>query len=382
VGGGGKVTASPFLLNQVILNVDRNYYAYILKAITFGIIFILPLFALVLIQWRFSAYHSLVMTIGHFVAVVVDVFFLFMYRYRITRRDMHGKDYDLLWMMVKVNFGKTFILEKFLIVLISFVAIVNLVITILVIRYVITKPYIQGEKWIVPHLELAEQTLVASPPSDTIIQAYLMNDKSKDDAWRDYAKGLDLKDRNLNLANFGNANLSKADLRYASLQGADLSNTSLTGAFLEQVDLICIEVGDFKENNLEGILFKIIEMHPTPSLDEAFKGLISSDNESNNKRVTAAKERCKKFDDKSINDLTAIFNRPQHNNKDKFIKERLELSCEDYDIAKGLLSQNLNFNNFAIEIDYAPYMQKNCPDLYNRLKTESPDLFKLSQPKQ
>jgi uncharacterized protein YjbI with pentapeptide repeats len=545
VGGDGRVTASPFLLNQVILsNDDRNIFACILKAITVGMVFILPLFALVLIQWRFSAYHSLEMTSYHFITVGFDVFFLFLYRHRITRKEMQDEAYNSLWTMAKVHadagllsfykipfvviapilgiaiapivrsfyiipfvagamllwilwkvfrvgrdldYGDLFLkklrkriniffnLDNIHVWVISLAAVFNLVVTILVISFTIKTNW-GGESWIVPHLELKEQTLVASPPSDTIIQAYLMTGKTKDDAWKDYAKGLDLHDRNLNLANFYKANLSKADLRdahlegavlwdahlegadleaahlqgadlgaahlegaylgdahlegadlgdahlegaylgdahlegaylmaahlegaylgdanlegadlgsahlegadlrSAHLEGANLSGASLAGAFMDESYLSCVEL---KDSKLEGIFFKNIDT-ATTTLDKAFKDPIPPDNTIYNQNATAAKKRCKKFDAKAGKDLTDTLTQPRNNNRDKFIEARKKLSCTDYNIAKNLLSINNYLNETSgIKIDYAPYMQKNCPALYNRLNIENPNLFKLPE---
>jgi uncharacterized protein YjbI with pentapeptide repeats len=115
----------------------------------------------------------------------------------------------------------------FLVILIS---LGNLIILLLV-KQVETK-YLSYIELIIPRLVLPEKTLVALPPSDAIIQRYLAMEKSEDDAWADFARGLNLRGRDLKFAIFYNSNLQKADLIEAKLHGAFLWGARLQGVNL------------------------------------------------------------------------------------------------------------------------------------------------------
>jgi uncharacterized protein YjbI with pentapeptide repeats len=68
-------------------------------------------------------------------------------------------------------------------------------------------------------LELSEKTLVASAPSDEMIRSYLALGKTKADAFKDFAEGLNLKGRDLRFGNFDASILRKANLNQSNLQG-------------------------------------------------------------------------------------------------------------------------------------------------------------------
>jgi uncharacterized protein YjbI with pentapeptide repeats len=76
-------------------------------------------------------------------------------------------------------------------------------------------------------LELSEKTLVASAPSDEMIRSYLALGKTKADAFKDFAEGLNLKGRDLRFGNFDASILRKANLNQSNLQGASLWGTEL-----------------------------------------------------------------------------------------------------------------------------------------------------------
>jgi uncharacterized protein YjbI with pentapeptide repeats len=87
------------------------------------------------------------------------------------------------------------------------------------------------------NLSLAERTLVKEAPSPQLLAGYRAAGEPTDAAWREHARGLDLRHRDLRFADFRGARLVNADLRGADLSDADLGYADLQGANLEQANL-------------------------------------------------------------------------------------------------------------------------------------------------
>lgn len=104
-------------------------------------------------------------------------------------------------------------------------------------------------KDLIPHLELSGQTLLASAPSDTIIQQYLMRGMTEQDAYIDFSKGPDLRGRSLRNANFNYSKLYNANFENASLQSANLFEANLQGANVRGAQL---QGADLRIANLQG----------------------------------------------------------------------------------------------------------------------------------
>lgn len=246
---GNKVLLYPFMFNYLIQYKEKNIQYYLLRASIWIMIYLSSLLILLFIQLKFSAYHSLLMTFYHSMLIMMDCLLIFIYWHRITRPELLTREYDSFKAMQMWHFNKKK-WRRSLIFPVILISLGNLIILLLVKQVDIK--YLTYIKPVIPRLVLMEKTLVALPPSDAIIQRYLAMGKSEDDAWADFAKGLNLRGRDLKFATFINSNLQKADLMETKLQGAlllmaqlqeanlfkaELQGTNLVGAQLQGVNL-------------------------------------------------------------------------------------------------------------------------------------------------
>jgi uncharacterized protein YjbI with pentapeptide repeats len=227
----------PFMFNYIFSDKGGRFNLIILKTIIWGIYGFLPLLSLLFIQLRFSEYHSLPMTVWHAAIFFFDVTILLMYWHKSMAPELFDKEREILTDIVAFHFERGFLglISTWTLVC---VAALNLIVMVLLATSNISKSYFNDRKFLIPHLELAEEVLVASPPSDTIIQRYLaMSGKSEEDAWMDFAHGSKLKGRDLSFANFNKSNLMQANMEDANLQGANLKKAYLKGANLLRANL-------------------------------------------------------------------------------------------------------------------------------------------------
>ena len=92
-------------------------------------------------------------------------------------------------------------------------------------------------EWVMPRIYIAENTIIFAPDERETYLHSLEHNLSKSQAWKNYGKGLSLRDRKLNYAYLYKAILPKVDLRRAQLQGADLWGAQLQGANLREAQL-------------------------------------------------------------------------------------------------------------------------------------------------
>ena len=232
---GDRLLIYPFIFNFLVSfkkKDDENDDP--LKRIMQMVIYVFPPSILLYIQVTFSAYHSLGMTFFHFFLIVADCFLVFMYwtmiKWPAELIPRWYNSFKNIWVIIRRNLP--FWVPIFFLI---FISLGNLIILLLVKQVDIK--YLTYIKPVIPQLVLIDQTLVASPPSDEIIQRYLAMGKSEGDALADFAKGLNLRGRDLKFAVFYNSNLQKADLIEAKLQGAHLSGARLQGANLYKAKL-------------------------------------------------------------------------------------------------------------------------------------------------
>jgi uncharacterized protein YjbI with pentapeptide repeats len=325
--GEGEVSGAiqfPFILNFLLLKDGYSFYKCLLRTIVWAMYNALPLLTLLLIQFKFSKYHSWPMTVWHLAAFLTDTVLLGLFWHRSLRPELIGAEYDSLRRLLGFHYQGGFLnvlrlmfrtlisplvityllirrkfiarikemvtplrgvclrdmvveflatsarlLESAVFWLLVALAIFNLVILVkldkidqykgfmskIEAKISVSKgealsagwAYYSREKvsglianipaWTVPRLVLKDEVLVESPPSDVILHAYMMKEKSEEDAWLKHAKGLALKGRDLMLADLSGVNLMKADLADADLRGADLSDADLQDAKLSRADL-------------------------------------------------------------------------------------------------------------------------------------------------
>jgi uncharacterized protein YjbI with pentapeptide repeats len=317
----------PFIFNYLIQFKKGQLSYYFLRIIIWIITFFLPLFILTSIQWRFSDYHDLLMTFWHLISILLDIFLLSLFWHRIIFSEFSGQQNDTfekIWYfhtqkgfltpitkilkLLKISFlyiftGKlnitisklpffviksirehcyikevvkeihkrSFIFEIITIWLIIFISLFNLILIILIMQF----SFISGIdifKAITPKLNLSEKELVASPPSNEIIQHYLARketeNSAKYEAWKEFGQGLTLSGRDLKFANFYKSNFMKADLRKAKLQNAnleeaDLQNANLEGAELQSANLTRAKLQEAifsQEMNLQKSILEYVDL--------------------------------------------------------------------------------------------------------------------------
>ena len=93
--------------------------------------------------------------------------------------------------------------------------------------------------YVLPYLDLREQSLVNFEPKQALIQSYITQDSTigEKKIQIKFTKGYNLRGRSFRFAQFYKALLINSDLRYAILQGAVLRNVDLSGAKLQGADL-------------------------------------------------------------------------------------------------------------------------------------------------
>jgi len=245
-----KLLLPPYIFNFVILFKERSINYYIFKFIIWSI-YLSPLLILFYIQRRFSSYHNLYMTLIHLILIMADAFLIFLYWYRIVHPDLLDTKYDSFKNIRSYHSEKGLlslrhsrsIISTLVFWIIILFSVLNLLILILLPRVdakYLTK--VKPIKLFIPYIEIREKMLVESRPSDEIIQRYLALGKSEDDAWCDFAKGLNLQGRDLRFAILDastliNANLREAQLQNASMWGVDLRGANMGGAKMQKAQL-------------------------------------------------------------------------------------------------------------------------------------------------
>lgn len=223
-------TIYPFALNYVI-NSPSTANQRFLKFIIWLITFVFPLFLLILVQWQFSAYHHLLVTTWHFAVLFLDAMVLAGSWYHIFEPEILPEDES-----ETASFRLQDFLKK---IRFSWTATIFLLIGLFNYVSLFTFKMTSGElvKHLLPHLDVSHAALIASPPSDEIIQRYLAQGKTKEEAYRDFAGGIDLSGRDLRYYNFSDAYLVNITLDDADLRGANLFNADLNGAMLSRTNL-------------------------------------------------------------------------------------------------------------------------------------------------
>ncbi|EAY27808.1 pentapeptide repeat-containing protein [Microscilla marina] len=226
------LTTYPFIVNFVITSQKTNNFWW-LRFVLWLLIFAFPLGLLCAIQWQFSAYHSSTMTLWHCFVVMLDALVLSFAWHKIfhpslTTKTTASNSNDVTKPSVKAKKAFQDVKLSWQVAVFVVFALFNL--TVLLI---FKSTNGQSVQHLMPHLKVQHQTLIKAPPSDQIIQRFIALGKSKEEAYCEYARGLDLRGRDLRFCDFSgaylvNANLEKADIRGANFSSANLHGSNLT----------------------------------------------------------------------------------------------------------------------------------------------------------
>lgn len=225
------LTVYPLIINFVITHQKTNNSRGLLF-VMWLLIFAFPLGILCAIQWKFSAYHSTSMTLWHFLVVLLDALVLSVTWHQIfnpslIKNTASSGNQDNSTPTTKTTTVLQQAKLSWQIAVFVFIALFNLVILL-----IFKNTDGQSVQYLMPHLKVQDQVLLKSKPSDQIIQRYIALGKTKEDAYYEYAKGLDLRGRDLRFCDFSNAYLINANLAKADVRGANFSSTALHGSNL------------------------------------------------------------------------------------------------------------------------------------------------------
>lgn len=218
---------------------------------------VFPLVVVVAILIRFADYHSLIVTAWQTVAVLVECLILKTYWYPIVYPELSGNGrYDLdgavglgeapnlFAAIVRRLIWPHYVLQPYRIVSRWYPA-------LLLVAFFVSVIYVMGISLIkldffevggasnafLPKLDISEQTIYKTAPSDAQIHSYIISGKGEDSAWIDHAVGIDLRGRDLRIANLERANLFKALMQNSRLDGAQMSGVNLSFARLDSASL-------------------------------------------------------------------------------------------------------------------------------------------------
>lgn len=243
-----SLTVFPLVINFVLTN-KRTPNSLLLRLVMWLLIFAFPLILLCMIQWQFSAYHSISMTLWHFTAIVLDALVLVFTWHKIfdpplqDKNDVFAEKNQTPTQSTKGKKVKharlgalksIFKESKFSWQALAFVSFAFFNLFIL---FIFKTTDGQGVKHLMPHLEVHHQVLIKSRPSDEIIQRFIALGKSKEEAYCEYARGIDLSGRDLRFCDFSGAYLVNVNLRNANLRGANFSKSDVHGGMFTGADL-------------------------------------------------------------------------------------------------------------------------------------------------
>lgn len=235
----------PFFFNYFSNYNKKNMGYFLFRTMIWAIYYFIPLLLLLFIQIRFSDYHSISITAWHSFLVFISIFLIIFYWFKVINRALTNEKYDSireLWIYYTGDSLKSLIsikmmkLRSLVILITSFLSILNLLSLILINL----SPNILNRissYWLIPKIEINEKNLVLTPPGDEILQRYLALGKNKEDAWNDFAVGIDLSKRNLEYCILNKCTLIKADFRASNLAYANFNECNINNANFDFADL-------------------------------------------------------------------------------------------------------------------------------------------------
>ncbi|MBF0465415.1 MAG: pentapeptide repeat-containing protein [Nitrospirae bacterium] len=237
----------PFIFNFKIKKSGNFIVNVLLTFILYFLYYIAPLVVLVWVNLRFLPYHSYFITGVHHWVTTLDSLMSLVFLTILIIVDNQFNKYDWFSLKTLWNFSKK-ILVYFLIIVTPFgswtvlkIPETNYETFPFIFRWLpyIIKPEILNNRTLgnititdVIHrnLKVPEEKFLLKEVSDIIIARYLSDNKTKEDAERDYSKGIDLKERDLRFGKFYKAVFLNADLRGVKLDKANFFEANLQGA--------------------------------------------------------------------------------------------------------------------------------------------------------
>jgi len=229
-----KKSLLPFFLNYYYYTSLRDkYHKYVLSGILYITVFLLPLFVIVFIQWKFSKYHSTQITGWHFFLIFIQLLVTYHYARKILLKDKFAV---FIYIAAGVLLLFSFI-NLCILVLINQESLYTKTDSILfkVCEKVVIADYRSLPepantfmKSLIPSMRLVvkNQDLFNKRTTEELLQFY-MGEGKKNDEWLEPYEGLSLKNRNLQFADFTGSKLFKAEFTDTRLHEATFYQTEL-----------------------------------------------------------------------------------------------------------------------------------------------------------
>ena len=199
-----------------------------LRIVTYSTVIVGPVLLLLFVQVRFLPFHELSITMWQRACLLVDLVALGLIWWRISRMTARAEGKwgriakDLRWFARGVT--------AVLVLIFSFC--------------IASVPNEPGElKWsffnrwrdgLHRNIELTDKTLVDEPPPVQLIAYYLQQGRSEEEAWRDHAKGIALRGRDLQGADLSYSRLYNADFRGSNLDNSIFIESTLEGVRFDE----------------------------------------------------------------------------------------------------------------------------------------------------
>lgn len=225
-----------------------NYFVYIKKSNLLNNLFLLvawivnvflPLIILLLIQIKFSKYQILGFTIYHCIFLFLDIFIVIYLWFRSLKPEFTDIYYDKFTKLLNWKFISFVFLNSSGMMIIYFLCFVSL----LNFKYVfdVSNDYHYNLvifKAISPYLDIKNADIILNKPSNEILNGFLLNGQSIEEAELEFTNGVILSNTNLKYATFTNCNFRKADFTNADLTGVLFEYCNLSGANFNKTRMV------------------------------------------------------------------------------------------------------------------------------------------------
>ncbi|MEO5359431.1 MAG: pentapeptide repeat-containing protein [Nitrospirota bacterium] len=221
---------TPFVFNYSISYKQSLLFEKFLRLFIMVVYYILPIYILMWIAYKFLPYHDITISIYHNSIVTIDgvISILFYLQIKILYNDMMQSQ------LIDISgIPKIMILFSWLIFCIVFVF-----------------QNKTDEKLFHTNISLSNRTIASNEVSDIILHYYLFIGQTKEDALRTHAETLDLRKRDFSYADFNHSKFIKADLSDTNFEGAILTGVDFKDTILKGINL---ERANLSGANLKGI---------------------------------------------------------------------------------------------------------------------------------
>lgn len=291
----------PFIFNHLSRHKYKIQRRINIMAIH-AIIFILPLFLLLIILIRFADYQSIKISTFHYVCIVIDVMLIMLYSYNITKL-LHVGKLSVKISNLDINY-KTKRLRPFLLKISSYWVVIALgsFATIYFVFFILftetniivntcrvpehkisSRPKEKNRALsklissISPSLDLDNENLIKSMPSKELFEIQYLDERNQDNVnmltselLKSHTLSYSLEGRSFKFANFTNCILNKTNFQHCKLQNANFDNSQLKYCNFNNSKL---DFSSFNGADLEGASFSKAELNNSSFVEAHCNGV-------------------------------------------------------------------------------------------------------------